>query len=166
MYCPRVAFLSKRYCRVAHYLLALISIVAPVCAIDVAFAETQIRIELFTTTDLQFIEPIDEEEGAPKNINLQVYELDGIQFTEAELSRNLSAVPAESKQILLQRIQCMDEQTRMHMQHSAIGLARAIQYGIDRYPAIVFDGQTVVYGVTDWKTALSQFKSWQARNKP
>ena len=29
-----------------------------------------------------------------------------------------------------------------------------MQYGIDRYPAVVFDGEAVVYGVTDLTVAL------------
>ncbi|MEA2093693.1 MAG: DUF1525 domain-containing protein [Pseudomonadota bacterium] len=42
-----------------------------------------------------------------------------------------------------------------------MGLARALQYGIDRYPAIVFDGQLVVYGVTELGQALHQYYHWQ-----
>jgi len=166
MHCPRDSFLSKRYGQVAHYLLILVSILAPVGATDTALADTSIRVEVFTTTDLQFVEPVEGEEGAHRNINLQVYTLDGIQLVEEELSRNLTADPVQSKQILLQRIQDIDEQTMVRMQHSANGIARAMQYGIDRYPAIVFDGQFVVYGVTDLKTALSQYQSWLAENKP
>ena len=35
------------------------------------------------------------------------------------------------------------------MQRAAMGLAKAMQYGIDQYPAIVFDGDLAIYGVTD-----------------
>lgn len=166
MYCLRIVFFSKRYCRVAHYLLILVFIITPVGAIELALAETQLRIEVFTTTDLQFIESVDEEGGVHRNINLQVYKLDGIQLVEAELSRNLTADPVKSQQILLQRIQGMDEQTRMRMQRSANGIAIAMQYGIERYPAIVFDGQAIVYGLTDLQAALAQYQTWRAGNNP
>mgnify|MGYP005733276675 FL=1 len=33
--------------------------------------------------------------------------------------------------------------------------------GIDRYPAIVFDGPAVVYGVTELVEALDRFENWQ-----
>jgi len=32
---------------------------------------------------------------------------------------------------------------------------------VDRYPAIVFDGQAVVYGVTDVETALAHYQKWR-----
>ena len=52
------------------------------------------------------------------------------------------------------------------MQASATALAKAMQYGVDRYPAIVFDGQAVVYGVTDLKAALVHYQMWRTGAKP
>ncbi|MEA1890523.1 MAG: DUF1525 domain-containing protein, partial [Pseudomonadota bacterium] len=69
------------------------------------------------------------------------------------------------EKILLQRIQDMDEKTNARMQRSATGITKAMQYGIDRYPAIIFDGQVVIYGVTDLETAFEQYQSWRAGNK-
>lgn len=163
---PRVTVSLIYRWQMRYFLLASFVVIVPVDAINTALADTQIRIELFTTTDLQFIELVDEEEGSSRSINLQVYELNGIQLVEAELSRNLTADPAQSKRILLQRIQELDEQTRKRMQRSATGLARAMQYGIDRYPAIVINGHVIVYGVTDLNTALSQYQSWLVGNNP
>ena len=36
-----------------------------------------------------------------------------------------------------------------------------LQYGIDRYPAVVFDGRVVVYGVTDLVEALDRYEAWE-----
>ncbi len=36
-----------------------------------------------------------------------------------------------------------------------------MQYGVDRYPAIVFDGKAVVYGVTDVKAATRLYEQWR-----
>lgn len=149
-----------------HLFLSILVFTAPIGAINVALAQSQMKIEIFTTTDIQPDVAVDAEEESPRKINLQVYMLDGIQLAETELSRNLTTDPTQSKQILLQRIQEMDEQTRIHMQESAVGLARAMQYGIDHYPAIVFDGQAIIYGVFDLKIGLMQYQSWQAGNKP
>jgi len=44
---------------------------------------------------------------------------------------------------------------------AAIGLQKASQYGIDRYPTIVLDGRSVVHGVTDVGEALRQYRVWQ-----
>ncbi len=47
------------------------------------------------------------------------------------------------------------------MKNAALGLAKAKQYGLDRYPAIVFDGRAVVYGVRDLGEALARYRQWR-----
>ena len=66
----------------------------------------------------------------------------------------------------LQRIQQLDEQTTTAIQNAAVGLAKAMQYGIDRYPAIVFGGEVVVYGLTDLNAALDHYRTWRAGTRP
>jgi integrating conjugative element protein (TIGR03757 family) len=95
-----------------------------------------------------------------------VYKINAIQSIERDLSANLPADPQQSKQIVLYRIQGLGEQTRSTMQAAAMGLAKAMQYGIDRYPAIVFDRQVVVYGVTNLKAALAYHRAWRTGAKP
>ena len=117
-------------------------------------------VEVFTTTEL----PISGEAGTNsqalhEQADFHVYELDGIRRTEAKLSQGLPADPEQSKRVVLQRYQQLREEDRAQMQHDAMGLAKAIQYGVDRYPAIVFDGQAVVYGITDVQTALAHYRA-------
>jgi integrating conjugative element protein (TIGR03757 family) len=124
-------------------------------------------IEIFTTTDLSVAgEAAISQQPDYREIEFHVYELDGIQRIEAKLSNGLTADPEQSKHIVLQRIQQLDEVSRAQMQHAAMGLAKAVQYGIDRYPAIVFDGQVVVYGLTDLEVALQHYRAWRTRNQP
>lgn len=96
---------------------------------------------------------------------LHVYELDGIQRMEAKLSEGLTADPEQSKQVVLQRFQQLHEDDRARMQRAAMGLAKAMQYGINRYPAIVFDGDVAIYGVTDIGEALHRYQQWQEGRK-
>jgi integrating conjugative element protein (TIGR03757 family) len=98
-------------------------------------------------------------------LNITIYEIDGIESMERDLSIDMSADPEKSKRIALYRIQHMDDQTRTKMQMAAQGLAKAMQYGVDRYPAIVFDGQAIVYGVTDVQTALAHYRTWRREGK-
>jgi integrating conjugative element protein (TIGR03757 family) len=49
------------------------------------------------------------------------------------------------------------------LQRAASGLLKAAEYGIDRYPAVVFDGHAVVYGVTDLYDAVRHFETWRGR---
>lgn len=119
-------------------------------------------IEVFTSTDLPItgaatINP----DAALSKTELQIYELDGIQRFEAQLSSNLPTDPDQSKHIALQRIQQLDEANRAQMQRAAVGLSKAVQYGVDRYPAAVFDSTAVVYGVTNIHTALLHYQQWR-----
>ncbi|MEW8145898.1 MAG: TIGR03757 family integrating conjugative element protein [Candidatus Thiodiazotropha endolucinida] len=123
-------------------------------------------VEIFTTTDV----PIVREVGINSHAlygqaRLYVYELDGIRRTEAILSEGLPTDPEQSKQIVLQQFQQLVQEDRTRMQHTAMGLAKAMQYGVDRYPAIVFDGQAVVYGVTDVQSALAHYRAWRREGK-
>jgi len=124
-------------------------------------------IELFTTTKWPLGgEDFISRQPACRGNELHVYELDGIRRIETELSKGLAADPVQSEHIVLQRIQQLDKQIRAGMRSSAEGLAKATQYGIDRYPAIVFDGQAVVYGVTDLTVALAHYQTWRAGGNP
>jgi len=96
-----------------------------------------------------------------RRVKLRVYELDSINRLEATLSQVLTADPGEAERIVLQRIQDLEARERARMGRAAIGLATAKQYGIDRYPAIVFDGEAVVYGVTDLQAALQRYRRWR-----
>ena len=119
-------------------------------------------IEVFATTEL----PVDGKSTVNQQLGdggteLHVYELDGIQCIESQLSKGLTSDPEQSKRVVLQRFQQLQEDDRAQMQHAATGLAKAMQYGVDRYPAIVFDGEVAVYGVTEVSEALHRYQQWQ-----
>ena len=124
-------------------------------------------IEVFTSARYPIVESDAKRAGSNlPGSEITVYEIDGIQSVERDLSLNLPVELQQSKHIALQRIQAMDDQTRARMQRSSIGLAKAMQYGINRYPAIVFDGQAVVYGVTDLNAARAHYQTWRTAVKP
>ena len=131
------------------------------------FHQETLLVEVFTTTAKGVQWELEAEaKAADQNIDLQVYELDGIQRFETQLSNNLPTDPDQSKQIAVQRIQQLDEQAIAAIQNAAVGLAKAMQYGVDRYPAIVFDGEAVVYGLTDLSSALDHYRTWRAEGRP
>jgi integrating conjugative element protein (TIGR03757 family) len=94
-----------------------------------------VRVEVFSAIDQSVVDEwVMGAKESRQLIDLQVYKLDVIHQVEAKLSRDLTADPEQSKRLALQHIQVLDNQMRARMQHSAIGLAMAMQYGIDRYP--------------------------------
>ena len=119
-------------------------------------------VEVFATAD----SPVNgvtalNTQPAYREIEFHVYELDAIQRIEAKLSKGLTADPKQSKRVVLQRFQQLQEGDRAQLLRTAMGLAKAMQYGVDRYPAIVFDGEVVIYGVTDIREALHRYKQWR-----
>ncbi len=125
-----------------------------------------LSVEVFTTADRPVRWEPEIETRAAQNIDLQVYELNRIQLAEMALSNNLPADPNQAKQIVLQRIQQLDEQAMPGIQNAAVGLAKAMQTGVDRYPAIVFEGEAVVYGLTDLGIALDHYRAWRVGARP
>jgi len=123
-------------------------------------------IEVFNTADSHGTGEVALQQADYGEIVIQSYELNGIKLVEAELSYELTADPEQSKSLVLQRIQTLSDQTRARMQRSAIGLAKAMQYGVDRVPAIVFDGQAVLYGMTDLQVVLAYYQAWRTRGVP
>lgn len=124
-------------------------------------------IEVFTSTDLPIVGEDDKASISKfSKVNLQIFELDGIQQIENRLSRGLSSDPVESRQVVLERFQQLTHGDRIRVRSAATGLAKAAQYGVDRYPAIVFDGAFVVYGITDIHSAFIHYQQWLVGQKP
>lgn len=110
-------------------------------------------IEVFTASKFQVVSATE---------NTTVYVIDRINQLQQALSRDLPGDAETAKQLAMQRFQRMDTHISGELENTAIGLAQALQYGIDRYPAIVFDGQAVVYGITDTRAATQVYQQWQA----
>ena len=100
-------------------------------------------------------------QGRLRAAKITTYMLDGLDRFESSLSEGLPADVDVAKTEALRRIQQLDEARMARAKNTAFGLAKAVQYGIDRYPAIVFDGEAVVYGVTDLAEAVDHYEAWR-----
>jgi len=116
-------------------------------------------IEVFTSSE--YLVAGRQVQQAAIGVTFHYYAIDGIYQLELSLSQDLPADPETAKLLALNRIEHLGEDAMRRLQQSATGLAKALQYDIDRYPAIVFDGVTVAYGVTDIHTALRHYQQWQ-----
>lgn len=131
---------------------------------DVAWAASEsrepVRVEVFTAQDLP-MQPGRGGDAALAPMMIDVYEIDGIERLEAILSEQLPADSNAARRVALKRVGQVDPVRIEAIQRAAVGLLKAAEYGIDRYPAIVFDGHAVVYGVTDIEAALHRYRQWQ-----
>ncbi|MCB1881336.1 MAG: TIGR03757 family integrating conjugative element protein [Gammaproteobacteria bacterium] len=134
--------------------LALATAIIMVTVNSVVWAGDQPLVELFTAFDI----PIIPDHQVDR---VQVYEIDGIKRFEEQLSRGLPSDADAARRQAIERVTHVYEGQKKQVQRSAVGLSKAVQYGIDRYPAVVFDGEAVVYGVTDLGEALHRYRQWQ-----
>ncbi len=91
------------------------------------------------------------------------YNLDQPKRLIARFAQNLPPNQDAAKKKLEQRFQTIGKsKVQQQFQSAYQALIVATQYGINRYPAIVFNhGQAVIYGITDLTQALNRYRQWQ-----
>ncbi|MCY3802997.1 MAG: TIGR03757 family integrating conjugative element protein [Gammaproteobacteria bacterium] len=116
-------------------------------------------IEVFTDSELHIIGQQHLSSDVRRNgLEVRIYQLDEIHHFEVRISKNLPSDSGQARRQALERIYQLSRTDRARLQRTTVGLARAVHYGIDRYPAMVFDGQLVVYGLTDLEAALAHYR--------
>jgi len=118
-------------------------------------------IEVFTTSQYPIQNNTHRRAPEDSAVHDRRYHLDRIKLLQQALSQGLPSDPKAAKQQVLLRLQSMDSALSHQLEHAGNGLAQAMAYGIDRMPAVVFDGQAVVYGVTDIEDALLHYRQWR-----
>ncbi len=111
------------------------------------------NIEVFTTTRY----PI-----ACSIRSVQMYILDEPAHIEAELSASLPQGKDAAAEFAQAQVQGAWRDEAQRLTRAYQGLLKAKQYGVLRLPAIVFDGQMVVYGITDLDQALAHYRRLKA----
>lgn len=96
--------------------------------------------------------------------DVKLYNLDAPKQLFVSLSQHLPANQTAAKRTLEQRLQQHGRQALQQQLITAYqGLSLAMQYQVDRYPAVLFDqGRAVIYGVTDLEQALSLYRQWHS----
>jgi len=111
-----------------------------------------VEAEVFTASDL----PVTQRAAVA---DVTIYRVDGLLALERTLGE-LPGDPETAKRLALARLAGLDQEA---LAEAAQGLVRAaLHYHLDRYPAIVFDGRYVIYGVTDLALARRIYEAAQA----
>ena len=141
----------------SHTLVAL-TLFGPLLFSGVLQAGERLSLEVFTAAEF----PVSgQDDRRLQGATVTVYAVDDLEQFETTLSQNLPADAGAAKAEALRRIGELDDARMAPAKDAAIGLAKAVQYGVDRYPAIVLDGRAVVYGVTDLVDAAARYETWR-----
>ncbi len=111
------------------------------------------RIEIFTTARY----PI----ATASTPAVLVYNLDLPGLIEAELSTRLPQDREAAAQLASAELPGAWRKNAETLTHAYQGLLKARQYSLQKLPAVVFDGQAVIYGIIDLSQALSDYRRWQ-----
>ena len=129
-----------------------------------ALAESQnepLRIDVFTTSTLT-ITGIERLQQRLAGTTIEMRRIDGIARIEAALGRGLSASAKIAERTALSRLKTFGSRERDLLAQSSQALVLAWQYDVRRYPAVVFDGRWVLYGVTNLEEAFAIFQERRA----
>ena len=142
--------------QVAGLAIILLSIVLPLNAEDGSD-----EIEIFTDENFPIagIEVLRES-----GVQITVYDLGAPQRVARALGAGLPGDPVQAQTAMRAKVDAMGmDEIKRRFQAAYTGLVQALNYRIERYPAIVFDrGDAVIYGVTDLSDALRQYRNWSA----
>jgi integrating conjugative element protein (TIGR03757 family) len=108
-----------------------------------------------------------QEQLRQQGIQVNLYNLDDPKRLLARLGQNLPPNQVMAKAALEQRFAALGKHTvQAQFQSAYQALIKATDYGVDRYPAIVFNhGQVVIYGLTDLKQAWARYRQWRRGQK-
>ena len=141
----------------SHALVGL-TLFGPLAFSVPVWASDALVIDVFTTSEQPVV---GAEPERLRTATITIYAVDGLERFESGLSEGLPADPDAAKAEALRRIHHLDDARMVPAKNAAYGLAKAVQYGVDRYPAVVLDGRAVVFGVTDLLEALDRCEAWQ-----
>lgn len=116
------------------------------------------RVEIFTDA----AHPVTTESLTERAIPFAYYDLDAAKDLQVALSANLPGDPKAAEALVRARLA---ENTATALIERATkawqGAVLARTYGIDRIPAIVFEGRAIVYGATNAGEALERYHAWK-----
>lgn len=96
---------------------------------------------------------------------VNVYNLDDGKRLVAEIGKHLPKNQDAAKKTLEKRFNKMgDEAVKQQFMQAYHGVILSTQYGLTRYPAVVFErGQSVIYGMTNLNQAVKLYRLWQSQ---
>jgi integrating conjugative element protein (TIGR03757 family) len=118
------------------------------------WAET-VTVEAFTDNGQLPIQALSKP-----GLTVTLYDLSAPRHIEQELSAGLPNNPEAAAKVASQFIQANQETLAQRLMMAYQSHTKAMDYGLTHYPALVFNGQAVIYGVTDVLDGLNRYETW------
>lgn len=136
---------------------ALASLVLAVLA-GQAGAQAITTVEVFANSATLVRQP-----QQPPPFVVKVYRLDGMAQLETQLSAGLPQTEAAAMAYMKQHEQEIRRRYKDQINNAAAGMSLAIQYRLDRLPAVVINKNKVIYGIADVDYAAQLYLQSQQR---
>lgn len=129
------------------------------CGISLILNAAQLpRIELIVS-DAEGV--VGQEALKQQGFDVKIYNLDAPKRLLERIAQHLPPNQQAATSTLSQR------GVQQQFEAAYQGLSVAARYGVNHYPAIIFNqGEAVIYGVTDLPRALNLYRHWQHDDKP
>ena len=113
------------------------------------------------TSDQRAITGMEELAARDMALDIRVLNLDDVVTVEHRLSEGLPTDPTLARAVIEERFARIGQsKLGTQLRDAYQGLALAVKYGLNRYPAIIFNEQAVILGVTDLVAATSRYRQW------
>ena len=130
-------------------------------------AEMPSQVDVFTDAAHPIENVAAVKQALGEQATVRTFHIDAQARLNETLSKDLPADRDKARAIALERVQALDPlRLGRALAETFDGLMLAQRYGIDRYPAVVFDGgERVVYGVVDLREALRLYRHSATRGE-
>lgn len=96
------------------------------------------------------------------DVKVAIYDLATPKHIGQMLSVGLPANPEAARILAEQSIKANRNSLTSELKSAYQGHTKAMDYGLTHYPALVFNGKAVIYGISDVEEGIKRYQTWQA----
>lgn len=97
-----------------------------------------------------------------QDVKVAIYDLATPKHIGQMLSVGLPANPEAARILAEQSIKANRKSLISELKSAYQGHTKAMDYGLTHYPALVFNGKAVIYGISDVEEGIKRYQTWQA----
>jgi integrating conjugative element protein (TIGR03757 family) len=100
-----------------------------------------------------------------QDVKVTIYDLATPKHIGQMLSVGLPANPGAARILAEQSIKANRNSLTSELKSAYQVHTKAMDYGLTHYPALVFNGKAVIYGINDVEEGIKRYQTWQAAQR-